>query len=203
MNPESTRARAAAKLERQTMAGIPDSVLHGGTGSATAGNPVLNCHVGGILISSLPVEAQGRLLYQQTDEGIAEANVGKSTSGNRVLTDDFDNTLRHKKDAVREMGMEFDEAPDPLREVADAHKRPGFSQKFLSPRLMGQRGMRGYVAVTNEKGDQVRVRDLVLAEQPTSQVERRARQNQDRSGRMLGEITKTYLEEGGASAVAD
>jgi len=70
--------KSEIKRANQEAAGIPDSQPFISGEGRPDQERILACHCGGVLVSDLPVEMQGRLLYQQTDEGIAEANEGKT-----------------------------------------------------------------------------------------------------------------------------
>src|SRR5262249_13196417 len=95
------RAKLEEKQRRQELAGIPDSVPFGGDPAADD-NPVLDLHVGGVRVRDLPVEMQGRILYQQTDEGIEANNEGKSACRVSVGAENFDKALEQRRDDVLE-----------------------------------------------------------------------------------------------------
>ena len=166
-------------------------------------NPVLDLHVGGVLVSDMPIEAQGRILYQQTDEGIAEANEGKSESAARVTRDEFSKALEHRKDAVVDLGMTLSDAPNPMREAMAEHIPPGMRGRFLSPSVVDRRGMRGWVPVLDADGKQVKVRNQFLAMMPESVAVARNKAVREHGNKLLGQVKQQYLEEGGRTAVAD
>ncbi len=143
------------KQLRQELAGIPDSKLF--NGSEQPDSPILDLHVGGVLVRDLPLEAQAKIVRRQTDEGIAEANEGKTGSGIQVdaprrdrrwvgessegpahweevmrSTDAFGKALDQRRDDILEREMEVYQARDPLKEVADQFTAPGMKPKFLS-----------------------------------------------------------------------
>lgn len=187
----------------QELAGIPDSPIFTREREEIE-NPVLKLHVAGVLVSDLPLEMQGRLLYQQTDEGIAEYNEGKVDVAARVTQDSFTKTMAHRKDAVKDQGMDIADAPNPMKEMADQHVPKGMRARFLSPSVVNRRGMRGFEAVRDPKtGDPVKVRDMVLAQMPEEKADRRNKQVREHGNKLLGQVRDQYLAEGGKSAVAD
>lgn len=185
--------------------GIGESKIFGAPAGTFEDNPILNLHVGGILVKELPVELQTRIVYAQTDEGIAAANEGKAEpSGIRVGAEGFDKALQQRRDDVKERDMESYEARDPLKEVADQYARPGFRPKFLSPRRVKENGGTGdYVVVKDDRGEPVTVKGMVLGQMPEAKALARNRHYQAKSNRLLAEITERYKQEGGATAVAD
>jgi hypothetical protein len=198
----AAEARRIEKAQRQDFAGIPESVRFGGSPEAEK-NPVLDCHVGGMLVRNMPLENQSRILYQQTDEGIAEANAGKSDRRVEVLAGPFEKSIQHKKDDILERGMETWEAADPMREVTDQHSRPGFRNRFLSDKAVKDRGMRGWQPVRGENGDPVKLGGMTLAEMPESKARARAAHFKDANDRRMQQIEADYLEGGGKTAVSD
>ena len=129
-------------------AGIPDSKPPVAPEGTFPEQSILDCHVGGVPVRNLPLEVQGRILYQQTDEGIEEANRDKEPGAVRVTKDEFSKACENRKDAITGQGMQPWEAPDPLREVAQRYVRPGFRPRFLAPAAIDQRGMRGVEPVS-------------------------------------------------------
>ncbi len=200
----ATRARnLEEKRRRQELAGIPDSKPPAAPAGTYPEPAILDCHVGGVLIRDLPVEVQGRILYQQTDEGIEEFNRGKVEGAARVTRDEYTGACLERRDAIREQGMEPWEAPNPLKEVADAHVEPGMKAKFLSPKRIDEAGTRGFEIVRHENGEPVKVRNMVLGQMPASKAEQRNKHYRDQANAAIAEIKRQYAEEGGATAVGD
>lgn len=182
-------------------AGIPDSKPPVAPEGTFPERSILDCHVGGVPVRNLPLEVQGRILYQQTDEGIEEANRDKVPGAARVTKDEFSKSCQHRKDAIVEQGMQPWEAPDPLREVAQRYVRPGFRPRFLAPAAIDQRGMRGFEPVLDENGRQVKVRNLILAQMPEETARQRNEFYRNKANAAVKEIERQYRQEGGASAV--
>jgi hypothetical protein len=188
--------------EHAEEAGIPASPVLRNAREAPP-NPILNLHVGGQLISELPLEMQGRILYQQTDEGIAENNIGKEPRRVEIVSDRFTKELDHRRDAVKDFGMDLGEAPNSFREAMDKHIRPGMKGRFLSPRVVDRRGMRGWETVLDENGQQVKVGSMFLGQMSAEAAKTRNRQVREHGRRLLGQVTEQYVKEGGSTALID
>lgn len=189
--------------EAAAEAGIPESPIMHRVLDDGGADPILDLHVGGVRIGDLPIEAQGRILYQQTDEGIAENNAGKSPKRFEVTRDEFTKTLDHRRDAVKDFGMALDEAPNPTKELMDKHIKPGMRGRILSPKVIERKGMRGWEPVLDENGQQVKLRDAILGQMPEDRAKQRNRQVRERGRQLLGEVTQKYLAEGKETALAD
>lgn len=57
-------------------------------------------------------------------------------------------------------------APDPMEETVSRHREPGMGYGFMSPKASAVLGQRGYVVVHDEKGDPVKLGNLVLGKIP-------------------------------------
>lgn len=187
-------------LENQEAAGIPDSPIFT-TPRIEMENPILDLHVGGTLVRDLPLEAQGRLLYRQTDEGIAEANEGKSPHRIETVRDELTGKCLQRQEAIQQ-GMEPWEAPNPMADLAAAHVPPGFKGKFLSPNKIAKEGTRGYQVMHDERGDPVKLRDMPLGVMPIERVQKRNEFYAKKSEQAAGKIKSEYLQQGGPTAVA-
>lgn len=196
-----TSSLGGIPLENQEAAGIPDSPIFT-TPRIEMENPLLDLHVGGTPVRDLPLEAQGRLLYRQTDEGIAEANEGKSPHRIETVRDELTGKCLERRDAIVE-GMEPWEAPNPMAELAAAHVRPGFKGKFLSPQKIQKEGTRGYQVVKDERGDPVKLRDMPLGEMPAERVQKRNEFYAKKSAEAAGAVKDAYLRDGGKTALSD
>ena len=193
---ETNRRKAEEKRQRQEAAGIPDSRPPVAPAGTFPESSILDCHVGGILVRNLPTQVQTAILYQQTDEGFEERNKGKVEAAARVTRDEFTGACQARRDGIKVSGMEPWEAPNPLKEVADKYAEPGMSPKFMSPKRLDKEGTRGFEVVRNERGDPVKVRDMVLGHMPISKVEARNKFYRDKANAAVAEITRQYREEG-------
>lgn len=199
------------KLANQIAAGIPDSPIL--TRPAVENdNPILNLHVGGILVSTMLAELPesmaaivlSGLAYQATDEGIAASNVGKEPQRVSVGDGPFEKALDQRRDDVKVRDMDTYEARDPLKEVADQYAVAGMRPKFLSARKVKENGGTGdYQVVKDAHGDPVQVRGMILGQMPEAKAKARNRHYQEKGNRLLGEMTAKYKAEGGPTAVSD
>ena len=158
--------------------------------------------MGGKLVGDLPENVIALLSFDHTDEGIAARNAGKSDT--RVsVGDPLHKQLQHKKDDVLDRGMEAWEASDPMKELLDKYKRPGFRNRFLGDLTVKNRGMRGWKPVIGENGDPVKLGNLFMSEMPEEKAKQRNKHYQELGNRRLEQVQKEYVESGGQTAVAD
>jgi hypothetical protein len=198
---EQRDARLKAKYDRQELAGIPDTPI---AGAAEDHNPVLDLHVGGMLVRDLPEAVQKHIRRCQTDEGIAADNEGKSDLRIREVADGFAKALQQRRDDMTDRDFDSYEARDPLREVADAHAVPGMRPKFLSAKGVKDRGGTGdHVIVKDKNNDPVTVRGMILGHMPEARAEARGKHYRDRGNRMMKQIDADFKNEGGATAVLE
>lgn len=181
------------KFDRQEAAGIPDSKIFAAADDAFPENPVLDCHVGGVPVRDLPLEMQGRILYQQTDEGILEYNSTRSDSGVSVSRDSVDKTLDERRSDLRER-KDPRHAQSPLR-FLDNYKKPGFKHKLLTTKN-GELNP-DYVPVKKANGDVLKYKNMVVGEIPVAAAEERNEYYQQRSHMKLDQLSQRHKEEGG------
>lgn len=126
--------------------------------------------------------------YRHTDQGITEANVGKSPIKVSVGAGPRENAIAARRD-FRMYEDEPQYAPDPLRELSDRYARPGFESRYLSSSRVDKEGgnRRGYEIVT-DNGQPVRFGALILGQIPVTVAERRRQQIQARTDRALTQI---------------
>jgi len=197
---------ARQKEVNQELAGIPESPILRRDPPDLPPNPVRSMHVGGVLVSDLPLEAQGRIVYQQTDEAMAERNARPNVvepSGITFGADPFTKSCAERKDSIIERGMEPWEAPNPMKDLADAHVTPGFKGKFLSPGTIDKNGTRGYRVVKHANGEPVKLRNMILGEMPEERVKARNKFYSDKAAAAVGQVKESYMKDGGSTAVAD
>lgn len=87
---------------------------------------------------------------------------------------DYDNTIEARQ-AVIDENLEPWQSPDPMREQAEQHIKPGMRPHYLSPRTVDKRGMRGWETVLTDAGKQIKIGDLFLGQMP----ERKALQRKE------------------------
>jgi hypothetical protein len=62
-----------------------------------------------------------------------------------------------------------------MRELADRHVGPGMSPKFLSPSKCTREGTRGFEVVRDERGEPVKLGNMILGQMPVEMKEQRSR----------------------------
>jgi len=190
------------RARRQEQAGIPDSKVFASPGPES---PTLNCHVGGMLVRDMPLETQSRIVYRQTDEGIAEFNQGKSERRAEVISDEFHTALTQRKDDVLDRDMDLYEARNPLKEVADQFVAPGMRGKFLSAASVKDAGGTGdYVVVKYPDGhplhgEPVKVKGMILGEMPERRAIAKNKHFRERGNQLLKQIEQKHQADGGST----
>lgn len=202
---EISSGMAGISMENHEAAGIPDSPIFTNTSreERAIDEKLLAAHVGGFPVCDLPLETQLRLMYRQTDEGIAEANAGKSEVRARTTMDEMSKACHHRKDDIIDRGMEPWEATDPAASLVAEHVAPGFKGKLLSASKIDKDGTRGYEILRHANGDPVKLRNMVLGQMPQERVNARNRHYQDKSAQAEGNVKGAYLKEGPGVSVDD
>src|SRR5215467_1557569 len=168
--PKQRKPKRTAEEIRanQEAAGIPDSrPFINAEPQENAITRIEACHINGVLVKQLNLDPQvlAALDYWQTDEGIAEKNARPNVvepSGITAGPDEWDKSLKEKREDVLERGYESYEARDPLRDVAEQYAQPGMRAKFLSQKKIKDGSNRDYQVVKQANGDPVMVRGMVL-----------------------------------------
>lgn len=206
---------------------IPDSKVFGGSAEADEAfnsRPIMDCHVGGVLVRDMPLLTQRCIHMDQTDEGFAAKNAGRvdrisvdapredrrfvrDAEGGRFenvtrQTDSLGKKLDQFREDMTDRDMDSYHARNPLQELIDKHVPAGMKPKLLSPDSteIGN----GYEICKDAKGDPVKLRNMVLG--VTS--ERRAAAKNARA-RAIGQArldqmkAKQVQEHGGDPMVAD
>lgn len=77
---------------------------------------------------------------------------------------------------------EWDTGPaGAMVEARDRYVKPGFVARFLSPNVMRLKGQRGYEIVKDEKGNDVKIDSMVLAQMPIETAQRKRSYLNDKS----------------------
>jgi hypothetical protein len=113
----------------------------------------------------IPTEIAHLVPYANTDQGIAER---MAKAGDKVARVEMVRDEHHKKlDAYA--AQPWDAAGgNPMKEVVDKVREPGFSYKMLSPRVVDRRGLRGFEAVP-----EARYGNMFVGRMPIEERERR------------------------------
>jgi hypothetical protein len=127
-----------------------------------------------------------------TDEAMEERNRGLARRSDiAVITrdDDFDAKLESLKN-------ELEQGTDPFKEKADEFKavNPGHKVRFLSDKVVGRMGRRGWEPVKKTNGDEVKVANMTLAHMPTEfadiRDEKYRREGADELARASAKLTE-------------
>lgn len=154
-------------------------------------------HVGGVAIEDIDPLMRGRLVFQQTDEGIDEFNRGKVAGAARVLNDESSNAIRRKRD----IGLEDPDAClelDPCKELVERYIQPGMHPRFLSKKRLNKEGghTRGFEIVKDEKGHEITFGSGVLAQMPEELATKRREARRGRGNVAMREIYADAIERG-------
>lgn len=149
-------------------------------------------------VNGKPVDKESgrRPAWQHTDQAIALK---------RLQNDAYDQPsvsvrepLDKAIDARRAAGngrMESWESPDPMKEQASEHGRPGFTQRYISPRHVANgRGFRGFKPVQAD-GQNVTLGGLILCEMPNSKAEARNQYYRDQGNDAIREAEEHRIAE--------
>ncbi len=118
----------------------------------------------------IPVEFAHVIPYGNTDQGIAERNLKADPDAGHVKlgADEFDKMIEQRAAATEPW-----ESPEVMRDLTEAHVKPGMRAKFLSPRVCETRGMRGYEVVKHDNGDPVKMANMILGVMPEEKAQQR------------------------------
>jgi hypothetical protein len=176
---------------------LPESRRFGGspeTDEAFDSRPIMDCHVGGVLVRDMPLLTQRLIHYDQTDEGFAEKNEGRVASVS--VTDQVDKKLQQRRDDLRN-GKDPRHAMQPLK-FLEKHKKPGMRLKLLSTKN-GELNP-DYEPIVKPNGDVLKYKGMVVGERPEEDAQARTKFYQDRSATRLAQLTEKHKEDGGIVA---
>ena len=182
--------------------GVGESKRFGGRPAAQDDDPLLNCHVGGVLVKDMIASmepAMGALwrtgiTYDHTDEGLAaRAERGVEPSGIESGAGMEDKALQQRRDEIKDEGFEPYMAKDLMKELADKHVAPGMKGKYLSSRKVKENGGTGdYEVVKKENGDPVSYKGMILGQMPAKRAKARNRFYQEKSREMLKQNERQF-----------
>lgn len=180
--------RKQRKPRRVISHGVGDSKLHISSEPKETPGKVLT--VNG---KPIPTEFAHAIPYGNTDQGIAEFNeqefVRDDAGQVKIIADEFDQTIRARTDAIEPYEM-----PDPMKEIVEAHVKPGFRGRFLAPRVIEKRGLRGFEVVKGANGDPVRLANMVLGVMPEEKARQRNKYYQNLGQEQLRDAEEQMLE---------
>lgn len=141
----------------------------------------------------IPPEFAHAIPYDHTDQGIAE-RAAQPKAWSSGFSDSFDKLIAERRESLME-GTPTWAAPNPMKELADAHIGPGMSPRFLSPSKCDREGTRGFQVVRNEKGDPVKLGNMVLAQIPEELAQKRRQHYQDQGRQAQAKVIDEYQEQ--------
>lgn len=168
---------------------VPESPIFRNTEREVKEQPVR--HVNGVPI---PPELAHAIPYDNTDEGLAEIREKRTHAMTEFLADPVDKQVSARRDFLHDNDEPW-MAPDPLKEVADAHVQRGMRPKFLSPSKVDREGTRGWKPVAGKNGDPIRLGNLILAEMPEEKARARNRHYEGLGQTKLAEIQAEHEQE--------
>jgi hypothetical protein len=150
----------------------------------------------GLTVGGIPVEhilGAHRIPYANTDQGIAE-RLAKPHALTTSGADELDKTIQHRRD-FRENETDAWLAPDPMKDLADKHVKQGFSGKFMNRNKVNRDGARGFERILDDKGHEVTLGNMYLAQAPIDFVKARNKRYQKVSQQQMAEVTNRGSEE--------
>ena len=141
----------------------------------------------------IPEHLRHAIAYKDTDQGRAELPEGEHAIV-EFLSDPLDKAIAARRDALTD-GVPTWFAPDPMGDLAKRYVPEGMSPKFLSPRKVEVEGKRGFEYVRNEKGEPVRLGNLVLGQMPMDKVLQRREHYREMGRKAQAEAVNTFNEQ--------
>jgi hypothetical protein len=173
---------------------IPESRRFGGSAEADEAfnsRPIMDCHVGGTLVRDMPLLTQRLVHYDQTDEGFEAKNQGRSSSHISIGPEPIDKSLEERRDQLRN-GTDPRRARNAMKDIENRYTPAGMKGKFL--RSGGNETDPDYVLVKNDKGEQVKYKNMPFGIRPLEDVAQRNRDIRERTDSRLEGLTREFKE---------
>lgn len=139
----------------------------------------------------IPPELLSAIPYANTDQGLAE-RLAKPTAHATVTRDALSKRIEERADFRRE-SLEPWEAPDPMKDLADKHVKPGMRARFLSPEKVRRDGARGFEPVI-DAGDPVKLGEMILAQMPEERAVARNHYYQSLGTEQMSRVEQEFKE---------
>lgn len=135
-------------------------------------------------IKGKPIQAGMEHLVPErhTDAGVEEFNRGKEQSRVQIVSDPFEKALLQHEESPADQPWQH---TDPVASLLQRHGEPGKKYRLLSERIVGARGLRGYVPVRDGEGNLVKLGTSVLGEMPEELAQKRDAFFQEESSRAV------------------
>jgi len=197
---------AKAKDTIVSAGGVGESKIFAAPEGTFDDNPILNCHVAGVLVRDLPEAVQSRIVFRQTDEGIEqeearilEQNGGRPAANVEIGAGPEDKALQQRRSQIKDEDYEPYMARDMMRELADKHVPKGMRPKFLSPSKVKERAGTGDWEIVKVDGQPVTYKGMLLAQMPEKRARARNRHYQEKSREMLKRNDEQFKELAGGA----
>lgn len=196
----SAAFRASDAIPESRMFNDPDAdqdPLRGLRGLHVDGEPIEEWSKG---MTDAQLSKLGRFM---TDEGMVEnQRIARNQAADDsmrlplggVARDPFEKKVKAQDDFLEDGQNDPLLAPNPMQEIVNRYKEPGFAYKFLSERVNRQMGTRGYQIVTDSEGNPVKMADLTLAKIPERIANARQKKDAQESQESINSAQDTYTE---------
>jgi hypothetical protein len=127
-----------------------------------------------------------------TDEGIERRNRETKAEPGRVAVQDRHERAVEAYDAAQAGSIQPWEGQNPLTEAAARVQQPGMKVRFLSPRVIEKRGMRGFVIAHDSEGREVKVGRMIAAHMPEELAQKKREHYQREGNDALADAQENY-----------
>ena len=140
----------------------------------------------------IPAGFEFAIPYENTDQGIAEANAKKAASGLLASARVEVGGEKFEKD---NQAWEAWDGPDPIKEAIErVGDRPDRSYRLLSPKKIERAGFRGWNPSEDSKGQRVTLGGMILAEMPKARAEKRNAHYRELGNEALRTVAEANIE---------
>lgn len=142
--------------------------------------------------AQVPEYMEHLIPHRHTDAGVEEFNAGKEPARVQVTSDPLDKAIERHADADPLQPWEL---TDPMQHLIDKHIQPGQRPYFQAPAVQQRQGDRGFKPVVDERGDPVKLGELVLTQMPEERARKRDKHFRDLGMEVIrANVEKTTIE---------
>jgi len=174
-------------------AALPESKIFGGspeTDEAFNARPIMDCHVGGVLVRDMPLLTQRLIHMDQTDEGFVAKNEGRTGVGATVSAEPADKAVQERRDDLRAQ-KDPRMARNPMKDIETKYTPVGMKGKFLRS---GGETNPDYELVKDANGAQVKYKNMPFGIRPIEDVKDRTAEMRERTASRLKGLTREFKE---------
>lgn len=139
------------------------------------------------------LEKRGLLSNTKISVSASEDRDPSKTPYNPLPAGDYDQTIAARQ-AVIDENLEPWQSPDPMREQVEKHIQPGMRPRYLSPRQVDKRGMRGWETVHDKNGNKIQIGDQFLAQMPEQKALQRQEHHRRKTASDLASVHENQQE---------